>query len=81
MAQLDDVMRALGRVEGKLDQVISSNDTAHAGHESILTNVLKRISSLEESRARFRGALKVAAWLSGAVAVSIGALGTQWYIT
>lgn len=68
MAAPTNLHRDLGRIEGKLDAVLSEARAAIRDHEA-------RIRVLEEVHTEQTGAVKAARWLWGALMALVGFLG------
>lgn len=69
-----NVLQALGRIEGKVDQIISAA-TEHRGDDiRRFTEVYTKLGQHDEEISKAKGAKGVILWLIGGGAATIGAL-------
>lgn len=75
MSAPTNLHRDLGRIEGKLDAVITEMRASITGAHSRLDDHEKRIRAQEDREQERSGAVKAARWLWGAGTAALGLLG------
>jgi len=74
MSQDNDVMQLLGRIDGKLDQVIETAKEHRDDDKRRFSDVYKKLGEHETAIAQARGAKGAILWIVGAGAAVISAL-------
>lgn len=74
MATDPDVLQLLGKIDGKLDQVIDSAKEHREDDKRRFSEVYSKLGEHDQEIAKAKGAKSVILWLAGGGAVAISAL-------
>ncbi len=69
-----ELMRALGRIEGKIDIHLTEDATTHIRHDNAINAAHRRIDDHDKFRARVKGGTAVVGVIAAVVSTAVMAL-------